>query len=777
MKTSFFAAFSMSAWMTAAASAGTLYSSNIEASDGFTNAAAVNGVAGWTGAPGMVFATSASTLSSGTFGVTPGGFRSGSTNTDLVSHALTTNAAAGENLLTVEFTATLRIATGFVTRLDLVDANGLAPLSIGVDQALQLAPVFGPQVNFGPTPGAALEDRFSNTEHRTCDIVVTYDQRSRLGKVTARNLAGDGLTSDLGIFTAVVDIATLRTVRISSSDPADTILALAVRTSTSPAVVRREFEGQEFDAFPTDVTSPGAVLPNGTVEGLVSRAQGINVPGLDFRTTWTDLVTNDNIGGPGISSFGQGYQGGVSGQVQDGFPFQRDPEYSPDGGSFQAGKEKRCDLGPEVDGKLTLTFDPVNVTGKTGVQMRLFYWVSFAEFWDADDAFVVTLKDADTTAVVTNLVGPALFNAVVTPLTAGDKWIPVVADFAALGLTGNVTLSISVSSRHIAGGTINFDFHEYIYVDGISFTEQVPGIAEFVSSAPGATPGQPVTLSWHVVGATSVTLQPGGATLPASGSLVVSPGQPTVYKLTATLPSGATETREISIEGGIPHEANFRFYRFSQMTLREPLINMGSGAVAGNFMQLAEFRLGYRGALTTGGVASSPDGASPAGNEPDKCLDGDATTKWISRQNTPLVITFPAATLIDSYAFTTGDDFPGRDPQGWVLEGSANGTTWTQLDTRAKYPTPSARYAATPWLYLGELGGLRITDIRFLANDRVQLTWPSSAGSKYAIFRSVESLNLKDWRRLQSNFIADGAIYRAIVPSFGRSGSYRVVKE
>ena len=43
----------------------------------------------------------------------------------------------------------------------------------------------------------------------------------------------------------------------------------------------------------------------------------------------------------------------------------------------------------------------------------------------------------------------------------------------------------------------------------------------------------------------------------------------------------------------------------------------------------------------------------------------------------------PEAQTVNSYAFTSGDDVPDRDPRSWVLEGSADGKTWVEVDRHA----------------------------------------------------------------------------------------------
>ncbi|WP_232323612.1 GH92 family glycosyl hydrolase [Catenuloplanes japonicus] len=63
--------------------------------------------------------------------------------------------------------------------------------------------------------------------------------------------------------------------------------------------------------------------------------------------------------------------------------------------------------------------------------------------------------------------------------------------------------------------------------------------------------------------------------------------------------------------------------------------------------------------------------------------DGDLGTKWLAfattgwaqaRLDTPLTVT--------TYALTSANDVPERDPRDWTLQGSADGVTWTDLDTR-----------------------------------------------------------------------------------------------
>lgn len=63
----------------------------------------------------------------------------------------------------------------------------------------------------------------------------------------------------------------------------------------------------------------------------------------------------------------------------------------------------------------------------------------------------------------------------------------------------------------------------------------------------------------------------------------------------------------------------------------------------------------------------------------------DATSdKWLSRRSTDRVV-FALGTpaRVRSYSLRSANDFDDRDPCDWVLEGSADGRTWTVLDRRS----------------------------------------------------------------------------------------------
>jgi predicted alpha-1,2-mannosidase len=74
---------------------------------------------------------------------------------------------------------------------------------------------------------------------------------------------------------------------------------------------------------------------------------------------------------------------------------------------------------------------------------------------------------------------------------------------------------------------------------------------------------------------------------------------------------------------------------------------------------------------------------NPPGEVKENLVDGNPATKWLAFQPTAtLTFTLPRAVTAVRYTLTSANDAPERDPRDWTLSGSADGTTWTTLDTR-----------------------------------------------------------------------------------------------
>jgi alpha-L-fucosidase 2 len=83
-------------------------------------------------------------------------------------------------------------------------------------------------------------------------------------------------------------------------------------------------------------------------------------------------------------------------------------------------------------------------------------------------------------------------------------------------------------------------------------------------------------------------------------------------------------------------------------------------------------------------LVTSPSGHERGdGNPVENSADGRADTKWcIEKPGASVVwqMELPKATTVSAYEITSANDVPARDPQEWVLSGSADGKSWTELD-------------------------------------------------------------------------------------------------
>ena len=128
-------------------------------------------------------------------------------------------------------------------------------------------------------------------------------------------------------------------------------------------------------------------------------------------------------------------------------------------------------------------------------------------------------------------------------------------------------------------------------------------------------------------------------------------------------------------------DATYQYYRFT------------TTQTAGDSMiQVSEFDLINDGNKVdyTNLTVSNPGGNSPANEDPPKIIDGDINTKWLDFNIAPLVFTFNAPVTIDSYNFATANDFLNRTPISWTFEGSANGATWVEIDSRSSVTPPGS---------------------------------------------------------------------------------------
>jgi F5/8 type C domain/Concanavalin A-like lectin/glucanases superfamily/Calcineurin-like phosphoesterase len=82
-------------------------------------------------------------------------------------------------------------------------------------------------------------------------------------------------------------------------------------------------------------------------------------------------------------------------------------------------------------------------------------------------------------------------------------------------------------------------------------------------------------------------------------------------------------------------------------------------------------------------TAVTDSGENPPNEVAVNLKDGDPSTKWLTFNPTGWVAYQMANPVtVVAYMLTSANDTPGRDPSAWTLQGSNDGSNWTDLDTR-----------------------------------------------------------------------------------------------
>jgi hypothetical protein len=84
-----------------------------------------------------------------------------------------------------------------------------------------------------------------------------------------------------------------------------------------------------------------------------------------------------------------------------------------------------------------------------------------------------------------------------------------------------------------------------------------------------------------------------------------------------------------------------------------------------------------------GTVTTADCFGSPSGEDVDNLIDGQTGTKFLAFGNS-VWVRFDAGQpyVLARYGVTSANDFPDRDPRSWVLQGSNDRTSWTDIDVR-----------------------------------------------------------------------------------------------
>ncbi len=163
----------------------------------------------------------------------------------------------------------------------------------------------------------------------------------------------------------------------------------------------------------------------------------------------------------------------------------------------------------------------------------------------------------------------------------------------------------------------------------------------------------------------------------------------------------------------------------------------------GCYQTLGDLVIEFGGAART--RVTSPSGHGPGdGKGIENSVDGDPGTKWCVDKAGKSVLwqmELPAERAVTVYALTSADDVPTRDPQVWVLEGSADGKTWVELDRRSP-GKPFEKRHQTKTFQIAKPGAYRFYRFNFTPQETYfQVAEISLAGA------AASPLAFTDYRR------------------------------
>jgi predicted alpha-1,2-mannosidase len=116
---------------------------------------------------------------------------------------------------------------------------------------------------------------------------------------------------------------------------------------------------------------------------------------------------------------------------------------------------------------------------------------------------------------------------------------------------------------------------------------------------------------------------------------------------------------------------------------------------------------GLPGSVTKEVVDVQASDDNPPNETKEKAVDGSTASKWLAHADTAwLQVKLSKPEAVVDYALTSANDSPGRDPGDWTLQGSNDGTSWTDLDRRTgqdfsdRFQTKEYRFTnATQYTY------------------------------------------------------------------------------
>ena len=90
-----------------------------------------------------------------------------------------------------------------------------------------------------------------------------------------------------------------------------------------------------------------------------------------------------------------------------------------------------------------------------------------------------------------------------------------------------------------------------------------------------------------------------------------------------------------------------------------------------------------------GPISAQYQAGSPTGEAYTNLIDNNVNTKYLTFNPSAWIqYQAPSSYVVKGYTISSANDYPERDPLNWTLQGSADGTNWTTIDTRANEDFP-----------------------------------------------------------------------------------------
>lgn len=175
--------------------------------------------------------------------------------------------------------------------------------------------------------------------------------------------------------------------------------------------------------------------------------------------------------------------------------------------------------------------------------------------------------------------------------------------------------------------------------------------------------------------------------------------------------------------------------------------------------------------VTDYGATVTASGENAPNESAVKVLDNSSSTKWLAfaapSANSPvwLQIAFPAGQkyAVNAYTLTSANDSPGRDPRSWTLQGSNNGTDWTELDAKSS-ETFSSRFQKKSYSFANvqKFGYYRLALSQnngepYTQLAEVELFADTDGSDQFAVADTVSVLDLGDVQAVKKSLTLPNA--------------------